>query len=292
MNENISHNFFIWEEKNSTEPQKNCENKNASETKDTTNDTQMNVENLHWKDITDPKLREKMRKKAYNEANKDKRKAKYEANKIEINAKKKAYRNVNKEKIKLQRKVSYQKNKEKIKEYYKLWYKSNIDERKSYEKSYYVINKDKRRIYEKKWKEINKDKIKENNKKYREKNKERLKNYHNSYCNRKFKTNIQFKLQSNLRSRLNATIKKNFKSGSAVKDLGCTIDELKKYLESKFQPGMTWDNWTKDGWHIDHIKPLASFDLSDRNQLLEACHYTNLQPLWAKDNLSKSDNII
>jgi desulfoferrodoxin (superoxide reductase-like protein) len=55
---------------------------------------------------------------------------------------------------------------------------------------------------------------------------------------------------------------------------------------------MTWDNWTTDGWHIDHIKPLASFDLTDRKQLLEACHYTNLQPLWAKDNLIKSDKII
>ena len=62
---------------------------------------------------------------------------------------------------------------------------------------------------------------------------------------------------------------------------------LENNLESKFQSGMTWDNWALDGWHIDHIKPLASFDLTDRNQLLEACNYTNLQPLWAKDNLSK-----
>jgi hypothetical protein len=52
---------------------------------------------------------------------------------------------------------------------------------------------------------------------------------------------------------------------------------------------MSWDNWTTDGWHIDHIKPLASFDLTDRQQLLLACHYTNLQPLWAIDNLSKGD---
>ena len=54
---------------------------------------------------------------------------------------------------------------------------------------------------------------------------------------------------------------------------------------------MTWDNWTTDGWHIDHIKPLSSFDLTDRKQLLEVCHYTNLQPLWAKDNLIKSDKL-
>ena len=74
--------------------------------------------------------------------------------------------------------------------------------------------------------------------------------------------------------------------------MGCTISELKSYLESKFQPEMTWDNWALDGWHIDHIKPLVSFDLTDRNQLLESCHYTNLQPLWATDNLIKSDKIL
>ena len=68
--------------------------------------------------------------------------------------------------------------------------------------------------------------------------------------------------------------------------------QLKEHIEKQFVDGMSWDNWALDGWHIDHIKPLASFDLTDRQQLLEACHYTNLQPLWAKDYLSKSDNIL
>jgi len=53
---------------------------------------------------------------------------------------------------------------------------------------------------------------------------------------------------------------------------------------------MTWDNWSKDGWHLDHIVPLSSFDLSDREQFLKACHYTNLAPLWSEDNLTKSNN--
>jgi len=92
-----------------------------------------------------------------------------------------------------------------------------------------------------------------------------------------------------LRSRLYKALQGNFKNGSAVTDLGCSIDELKMHLESKFQYGMNWDNWSFEGWHIDHIVPLASFDLTDRKQLLLACHYTNLQPLWAIDNLSKGD---
>jgi len=75
--------------------------------------------------------------------------------------------------------------------------------------------------------------------------------------------------------------------GSAVNDLGCTIDELKARLESPFQPGMTWDNWGLYGWHIDHIIPLASFNLEDREQFLKVNHYTNLQPLWCDDNWEK-----
>jgi hypothetical protein len=54
---------------------------------------------------------------------------------------------------------------------------------------------------------------------------------------------------------------------------------------------MTWENWSKYGWHIDHIKPLSSFNLTDYEQLKMACHYTNLQPMWAKDNLIKSNKV-
>lgn len=84
-------------------------------------------------------------------------------------------------------------------------------------------------------------------------------------------------------------LKNQQKAGSAVDDLGCTIPELMAHLERRFLPGMTWANWSRHGWHIDHIKPLASFDLTDREQFLAACHYTNLQPLWAVDNLRKGD---
>jgi hypothetical protein len=95
------------------------------------------------------------------------------------------------------------------------------------------------------------------------------------------------RLSTNLRSRLNRAIRGSYKSGSAISDVGCTIPELKAYLESKFKPGMTWENYGRTGWHIDHIEPLAKFDLTDREQLLQACHYSNLQPLWAEENLMK-----
>jgi len=112
-----------------------------------------------------------------------------------------------------------------------------------------------------------------------------------SYYKKEYHDNINHRVACVLRARLNSAIKNNQKTGSAVQDLGCTIAHFKAYLESKFTNGMSWNNWAKDGWHIDHIKPLVSFDLSNREELLKACHYTNLQPLWAQDNLSKGKKI-
>jgi len=105
-------------------------------------------------------------------------------------------------------------------------------------------------------------------------------------------TDPNYRLAIILRHRLNTALKRNFKSGSAVDALGCSVEYFKKYLEERFYDRdngetMTWEKHGKYGFHIDHIKPLSSFDLTDRAQLLEACHYTNQQPLWAEHNLAK-----
>lgn len=107
-----------------------------------------------------------------------------------------------------------------------------------------------------------------------------------------FKKNPIKKIRHALRRRLRKILKKGgmAKTGSHIRDLGCTVEELKIYLISKFKKGMTLDNHGSV-WHIDHIIPLASFDLSNRAELLKACHYTNLQPLFSSDNLKKSANI-
>lgn len=113
--------------------------------------------------------------------------------------------------------------------------------------------------------------------------------YFRDYNRNRIHIDICFKIKKRLRIRLLGAIKGNYKNGSAIRDLGCTIPELKSYLEGKFIKGMSWSNHGLHGWHIDHIKPLSSFDFNDRNQFLEACNYKNLQPLWAKDNLQKSN---
>src|SRR5947207_6212950 len=67
--------------------------------------------------------------------------------------------------------------------------------------------------------------------------------------------------------------------------LGCSLSDLASHIESNFLPGMSWEN--RNLWHLDHIRPLKTFDLSDPTQLAVACHVSNLQPLWAGDNLKK-----
>jgi len=103
---------------------------------------------------------------------------------------------------------------------------------------------------------------------------------------RKRMRNIQFRLERNLRSRLNGVLRGSIKTGSAVRDLGCSILSLKSWLEHKFTSGMSWDNYGAV-WQIDHVVPLSAFDLCDRSQLLKACHFTNLQPLSVADNVRK-----
>lgn len=104
---------------------------------------------------------------------------------------------------------------------------------------------------------------------------------------RRSRKNTEIKLRDNLRARLGGAIRNGQKTGSAVDDLGCSIEFLKKYIEDQFQEGMTWDNWSQNGWHIDHIVGLASFNLSNIEEFRKAVHYTNLQPLWAEDNRVK-----
>lgn len=106
-----------------------------------------------------------------------------------------------------------------------------------------------------------------------------------------YRSDISFRIQCLLRNRLNKLIRGKIKNGSAVKDLGCSIEEFKFHLEKQFLSGMNWSNYGigKDKWNIDHIIPISKFDLSDRNQFIKANNYNNLQPMWHLDNVRKGN---
>ena len=107
------------------------------------------------------------------------------------------------------------------------------------------------------------------------------------YEQRRRQTDHAFKLVRNLRFRLRHALEGTCKSARTLELLGCTVEELRAHLEAQFKPGMTWENQGRNGWHVDHIRPCASFDLTDPEQQRACFHYTNLQPLWAEENMSK-----
>lgn len=106
------------------------------------------------------------------------------------------------------------------------------------------------------------------------------------WCSSRLLTNLRYKMRKNLTTRIWWAMRaKECKSENVLKLLGCTVDELKDQLQKQFLLGMSWENYGE--WHIDHIRPCASFDLIDPAQQRACFNFKNLQPLWAKDNLSK-----
>jgi hypothetical protein len=123
-------------------------------------------------------------------------------------------------------------------------------------------------------------------------NKPKRKETTRTYYRNRRKNDPQFKLINNLRTRLAHLISRNpkiIKNEKTRELIGCSVEELKLYIEKKFLVGMSWDNYNYETWHIDHIKPLSLAKNMDDIIRLKLMHYTNLQPLWAKDNIKKSN---
>jgi hypothetical protein len=147
----------------------------------------------------------------------------------------------------------------------------------------YRLNRDQQKynVNQARFKALNPNYLKD----WRDSNKERDRQLNRKYVVTRYNSDVEYKLRMRLRNRLYSAVKGKSKAGSAVKDLGCSIEEFKIYLESKFELGMTWDNYGK--WEIDHIKPLVMFKLENREDLLLACNYTNLQPMCKQLNRRK-----
>lgn len=153
-----------------------------------------------------------------------------------------------------------------------------------------ILNLTKRQINYRNYYAKNKAKVLLGNKLWKIKNRDKRKAAQKARHNIRYKKEPMYKFKYLLRRRIYKALNGLTKGSTTIDLLGCSIECAKEYLENKFEPGMTWKNWGE--WHLDHIKLLVSFDLSIKEQLKEACNYTNLQPLWASDNLSKGSRLI
>lgn len=185
------------------------------------------------------------------------------------------------------------KNAAKLKAYHEEWRAKNKDLKATLDKEYYLQNKEKIRKYKADWtkqKRLDPQWVArqtENMGKWRNLNPEKSRRISRTHYKKHYKSNPEYTLGILSRSRIRDALfrKKNHRYGRLVDLIGCPVSHLKLWLTFYFQPGMSWANY--GDWHIDHIKPCAKFDLSDPAQQKLCFHYTNLQPLWAKDNLSK-----
>ena len=121
----------------------------------------------------------------------------------------------------------------------------------------------------------------------------RRKEYRRKHKAHQYSSNLSSKLAVVLRSRLRSAIRNGQKRGSAISDLGCTVDELKAHLEKLFQPEMTWENFGhgQGKWTVDHLFPMARANLQDRAHLLAVCNWMNLRPEWFSENVRKGDKV-
>jgi hypothetical protein len=174
----------------------------------------------------------------------------------------------------LRRQTYEHKNKERIKVRFTNYYKENKKRLNAESRAYHDKNKEERNA---------------KSRAYQQQNKEERKAYMAEYARVRRQKDPLYKFFHNIRSQAVRVVKQvglGKKPTNTFKWVGCSPEELKAHIESLFLEGMTWDNYGRHGWHVDHIRPVSSFKPEEWEQIN---HYTNLQPLWAKDNLSKND---
>jgi hypothetical protein len=155
------------------------------------------------------------------------------------------------------------------KEYYKT-HPEAVEARRKYMKEFNKTHNNSE--YQKQWRINNKEKLK-------------------VYRDKKYKDDIEHKLLITIRARIGKALKYNLKSKNTKKLIGCSVEQLKQHLENQFREGMNWNNHSQFGWHIDHIIPCSEFDLSKEDEQCKCFHYSNMQPLWWYENLSKHKSI-
>jgi hypothetical protein len=228
--------------------------------------------------------------------------------------KKSKYSFESKEKLKQYFAKKYIEQKEERSEYAKKKYIEKRDELLAKSKAYAEKTKESKAEYDKRYRQQNKEKIAEYKKQYANENAEqiaeRMKLYRqenadklaleksqyvknnrpkinkrqSAYIKQRCAENPLFKLTKNTRKMVSRYMLGE-KSKRTQEIIGCSYEELKTYIENQFTEGMTWDNYGMDGWHVDHIKPLAM--ANSEEEIIASNHYSNLQPMWALDNLKK-----
>jgi hypothetical protein len=228
-----------------------------------------------------------------------------------------AWRVKNREKLRAQNKAWRMANPEKVHRWARTWQLNNPQKVRVIQQRTRVVRQEHRREMNSRWTKANAQKVNERNRRWRLTNPDKVKESNrkaylkrfeqvrdcskkrrvackkqiNQHFYNRLKSDVRFRLSHYLRTRINTVLKGQSKSARTIELVGISIEGFKAHLESQFKDGMSWGNYSFKGWHIDHIVPCASYDLTDPEQQKQCFHYTNLQPLWWWENLAKGDKI-
>lgn len=184
-------------------------------------------------------------------------------------------------------------NPEKHKQSMRRYYEKHRKELLAKSKKYMQENRERMSEYMANYRVKNKEKIKQLNKEWILKNKEAHRAQQRAYLNNRLKTDHEFRLKHYLKSRVREAIHGagTQKAAKTMELLGCSMLDFRAHLQSQFTPEMTWDNYGSY-WHVDHKRPLASFDLTNPEEQKAAFHYTNCQPLEGSENIRKGAKLV
>jgi hypothetical protein len=229
---------------------------------------------------------------ACRDCRKAEKKAEYEANREKHLLAMKRYREANPEKVSLAKKRCYENKKNEYLEKNRARYVGSRVDVLAKQKRARDENRERFLEKERETRERLAEKRAELQRKYYQENKDRIREYHRRYRKEKWAGDELYALSKLCRRRVLFALQRGgyAKKCKTSEMLGCSWEELAAHIESKFSPGMTWENRGYGGWHLDHVVPLASAQTEE--ELIALCHYTNLQPLWAEDNLRKGAKLL
>lgn len=190
-------------------------------------------------------------------------------------------------------KTRYEKNRSKSLQRSRKYYEANCDRIKSRRRQHYAANAEAERASKAAYRKANPHVSRA----YYLANKEAIHRWSYQYLRRRQAEQPSLKVYAWLLRNMSRALTRHLQGrkvtakSKIVRCLGCSWCEFMAHIERQFQPGMTWANHGRSGWHFDHIRPLSSFDLTDESQLLAAAHFSNVQPLWAADNIRKGNKI-
>jgi len=181
----------------------------------------------------------------------------------------------------------YVENREQVRSAHRSYYKSNKDTLSRSHHLYYESNRDEILRRTRKWSIDHPSIVRKSCREWGQRNRKKIR----ERVSNALRENPILRVKKNLRIRICKAVRRSHPD-RFMELLGCTVEELKIHLERKFLPDMSWDNYGYRGWHIDHVRPCVLFDLAKPSEQRKCFHYSNLQPLWAFDNMSKSGKFV